>query len=216
MDFFGWCFFLWVGVGSELNLGRWWFLLLVLLFGRYITISKDTYASFFSEWDSCFTLQLLQMNGFFFACLFVCFFLGKFYSFWLCCFSWHQDLFSSFLYQLEMIGTVDAVWMLQGADPNTLGVAAFKEVFTYTWTRVFQTCGISKDVCFTYIYPLKYLVIAGNSPQMDYLAWWIVASRNHSSEGPLPTCFTCVGKGSRTNRAAWNTAVFLSCENKIK
>lgn len=46
-DFFGWCFFLWVGVGSELNLGRWWFLLLVLLFGRYITISKDTYASFF-------------------------------------------------------------------------------------------------------------------------------------------------------------------------
>lgn len=68
-------FFLWVGVGSELNLGRWWFLLLVLLFGRYIIISKDTYASFFSEWDSCFTLQLLEVNGFFFACLFVCFFL---------------------------------------------------------------------------------------------------------------------------------------------
>lgn len=115
-----------------------------------------------------------------------------------------------------MIDTVDAVWMLQGADPNTLRVAAFKEVFTYAWTRVFQTCDIIKDVCFTYIYPLKYLVIAGNSPPMDYLAWWIVASRNHSSEGPLPTCFTCVGKGSCTNRAAWNTAVFLSCENKIK
>ena len=94
------------------------------------------------------------------------FFLGKFYAFWLYCFSWHQDLFSSFLYQLEMIDTVDAVWMLQGADPNTLRVAAFKEVFT----RVFQTCDIIKDVCFTYIYPLKYLVIAGNSPPMDYLA----------------------------------------------
>ena len=50
-------------------------MLLVLLFERYITISKDTYASFFSEWDSCFTLQLLQMNAVFFACLFVCFFL---------------------------------------------------------------------------------------------------------------------------------------------
>ena len=48
-------------------------MLLVLLFGRYIIISKDTYASFFSEWDSCFTLQLLEVNGFFFACLFVCF-----------------------------------------------------------------------------------------------------------------------------------------------
>ena len=75
-------------------------MLLVLLFERYITISKDTYASFFSEWDSCFTLQLLQMNAVFFACLFVCFFLGKFYAFWLYCFSWHQDLFSSFLYQV--------------------------------------------------------------------------------------------------------------------
>lgn len=72
------------------------------------------------------------MNGFFFACLSVCFFLKSSMPFgYIYCFSWHQDLFSSFLYQLEMIDTVDAVWMLQGADPNTLRVAAFKEVFTY-------------------------------------------------------------------------------------
>ena len=46
-----------------------------------------------------------------FLCVFICvFFLGKFYAFWLYCFAWHQDLFSSsFLHQLEMIGTVDAV-----------------------------------------------------------------------------------------------------------